>query len=225
MRQSRILLLGLATAGANSPAQARSGVDPRSGGFEIGLGEWAITTEARAIRPGRVTFVIRNRGKMTHGFEIEFRIRRDGDDYRVKKESIDLRPGQSTRMTVNLAPGTYEIECSVSNHDDMGMRGVLEVRKDAPLVAPRRSAGRSAVRMVGFAFKPATLRTRVGGTVTWRNEDAAPHTATASGFSSPQLRKGGTYRRRFTKAGTYTYVCALHPGMTGKVVVSRGGAR
>ena len=85
--------------------------------------------------------LIRNRGKMTHGFEIEFRLRRDGDDIRVKEESIDLRPGQSTRMTMNLAPGVYEIECSVSNHDDMGMRGVLEVRKDAPLVAPRRAGG------------------------------------------------------------------------------------
>ena len=81
---------------------------------------------------------------MTHGFEIELRIRRDGDDLRVKEESIDLRPGQSTRMTMNLAPGRYEIECSVSNHDDMGMRGVLAVRKDAPVVAPRRTAGRSA---------------------------------------------------------------------------------
>jgi plastocyanin len=251
MRHSRFVFLGLAFASAaavvggglaaagssagtpaavspatqSGPAQSRAGVDPRSGGFEIALGEWALTTEARAIRPGRVTFVISNRGKMTHGFEIEFRLRRDGDDYRVKEESMDLRPGQSTRMTMNLAPGTYEIECSVGNHDDMGMRGVLEVRKDAPLVTPRRTGGRSAVQIVGFAFKPATLRTTVGSTVTWRNDDAAPHTATAKQFSSPQLRKGGTYRRRFTQAGTYTYLCALHPGMRGKIVVARDGAR
>jgi plastocyanin len=212
-------------AARSSPARAHAGVDPRSGGFEIGLGEWAITTEARAIRPGRVTFVIRNRGKMTHGFEIELRIRREGDDYRVKEESIDLRPGRSTRMTLNLAPGVYEIECSVSNHDDMGMRGVLEVRENAPLVAPWRAGGRSAVQIVGFAFKPATLRTTIGRTVTWRNDDAAPHTATGKQFSSPQLRKGGMYRRRFTRAGTYTYVCALHPGMRGKIVVAQGGSR
>ena len=37
-------------------------VDPRAGGLEIALGEWALTPEALVIRPGRVTFVIRNRG-------------------------------------------------------------------------------------------------------------------------------------------------------------------
>lgn len=31
------------------------------------LGEWAVTPEAAAIRPGRVTFVIHNRGTMGHG--------------------------------------------------------------------------------------------------------------------------------------------------------------
>ena len=46
-------------------------VDPRAGGFEIVLGEWAITPEAKAIRPGTVTFVIRNRGTMGHGYEME----------------------------------------------------------------------------------------------------------------------------------------------------------
>ena len=77
------------------------------------------------------------------------------------------------------------------------------------------------MQIVGFAFKPATLRTTVGKVVTWRNDDAAPHTATASGWSSPQLRKGGTYRRRFAKAGTYAYLCALHPDMKGAVTVTR----
>ena len=69
------------------------------------------------------------------------------------------------------------------------------------------------------------IRTTVGKVVTWRNDDDAPHTASAAGFSSPQLAKGGTYRRRFMRAGTYAYVCALHPGMRGKVIVAAGGGR
>ena len=35
--------------------------------------------------------------------------------------------------------------------------------------------------------------------------------------------KGASYRRKFTRAGTYTYLCALHPGMRGKVVVASAG--
>lgn len=220
---------GLAIAGS-SDARATAladptggGIDPRAGGFEIALGEWALTPEAPAIRPGPVTFVIHNRGKFEHGFEIE--LTRHDDDHSGHHgggddaESIKLRPGQSTAMTLDLAPGVYEIECFVSHHDDMGMRGLLEVREDAPLVAPRPAAAPSTVQISGFAFKPATVRTKVGSVVTWRNSDPAPHTATGKQFSSPQLRQGSTYRRRFTRAGTYSYVCALHPGMRGKVVV------
>jgi plastocyanin len=236
----RILLLLLASAAAlsgglasGSHAESRQtstaagGIDPRSGGFEIALGEWALSPEAKAIRPGPVTFVIRNRGKFRHGLELELRRvddhrhggDRDDDD---KYESIRLEPGQVTRMTLNLAPGVYEIECFVSHHDDLGMYGVLEVREDAPLLPRPAAATPSTVSISGFAFKPATLRTTVGKYVTWRNGDAAPHTATGTGFSSPTLAKGQTYRRRFMKAGRYTYICALHPGMKGIVVVAAG---
>ena len=228
---------GLATAGSSTDTgqsrvlseRANGKVDPRAGGFEIGLGEWALLPEARAIRPGRVTFVIRNRGKFEHGFEIE--IRRVDDDHSHgghdddDAETEELRPGQVARITLDLAPGVYEIECNVSHHDDLGMRGVLEVREDAPLVVPPRSAAtRSKVDIAGFAFKPATLKTTAGKVVTWRNLDPAPHTATGKQFSSPQLGKGGSFQRRFARPGTYAYLCALHPGMRGKVIVGPRGS-
>jgi plastocyanin len=210
------------TAGPGATASSASSarVDPRAGGFEIGLGEWAVTAEARAIRPGRVTFVVRNSGRFRHGLEIKLRGERGGHGSRDELESIELRPGQSTTMTLDLAPGVYEIECFVDDHDDRGMFGLLHVRADAPLVA-KPAGRRSAVQIAGFAFEPRTLRTTVGSVVTWRNADAAPHTATGRSFSSPQLRQGGTYRHRFAREGTYPYVCALHPGMRGTVVVQR----
>jgi plastocyanin len=244
MTKTRVLLLSLAvvsaaalvgggaTAGSAVDVRqlqkagksgAAGGVDPRSGGFELALGEWALSPEARAIRPGRVTFVVRNRGRVTHGFEIESRRGDDRDDD-GKAETEDLRPGQMTTLTLDLAPGVYEIECSVGDHDDMGMRGLLEVRADAPLVAPRPKSSRSTVDIAAFAFKPATLRTTAGTMVTWRNADAAPHTATGKQFSSPELRKGASFRRRFTQAGTYAYICALHPAMRGKVIVAKRAA-
>ena len=207
-------------------AAVAGGLDPRSGGLEIALGEWTLVPEARSIRPGAVTLVILNRGTFRHGLELAVRRvddrhdgdREDGDD---DAESIRLSPGQVTRLTLNLRPGVYELECFVSNHDERGMRGSLEVREDAPFVKPTTTP-RSTVEISGFAFKPATVRTTVGKAVTWRNADAAPHTATASQFSSPRLAKGATYRRTFTRAGTYSYLCALHPGMRGEVVVAKG---
>ena len=241
MTKSRLIVLLLASAvvlggglALNSATGARAavapaatnapGIDPRAGGFELALGEWAISPEAKAIRPGLVTFVISNRGTFRHGLELEVRrVDDDRDDDRDEDaKSMKLYPGQSTRMTLDLAPGVYEIECFISHHDELGMRGVLEVRDDAPLLEPAVKPAGTTVAISGFAFKPATLKTTVGKTVTWRNADAAPHTATAAQFSSPQLAKGASYKRRFTRAGTYTYLCALHPGMTGTIVVGGG---
>lgn len=214
-----LLLVATATAWAAVPS---GGVDPRSGGLQINLGEWAIGPEAKAIRPGTVTFVVANRGKERHGLEIRSLGSDDaisGDD---EIKTVRLEPGKTTRVTVNLAPGKYMIECFVSHHDERGMRLILDVREDAPLIAPPRPSGRN-VAIKNFTFAPNALRVPVGATVRWTNQDTAPHTATATGnaFSSPQLGKGKGYGKRFTKAGRYTYLCALHPGMRGTVIVGK----
>src|SRR5688500_12040713 len=62
---------GPSTQAGPAGTAGKTAVDPRSGGLEVALGEWSIGLEAKAIRPGRVTLVITNRGKARHGFEIE----------------------------------------------------------------------------------------------------------------------------------------------------------
>jgi plastocyanin len=219
----------VSNAGAGSTAApaaaAPAAVDPRAGGLEVGLGEWGLGLEAKAIRPGRVTLVITNRGKLVHGLEIEpVRDRsrrgrdRDRDRDDLDRETERLAPGQTVRMTLDLAPGVYKVECFVSDHDDMGMEALLTVRADAPLVAAPKAAT-NTVQITNFVFKPAVLTTTAGATVRWRNVDPVPHTATGSAFDSKLLNRNGTYARRFTTAGTYSYICALHPAMKGKVVV------
>ncbi|HZI46945.1 MAG TPA: cupredoxin family copper-binding protein [Pyrinomonadaceae bacterium] len=72
-----------------------------------------------------------------------------------------------------------------------------------------------------FAFEPATLTVKVGATVTWVNRDDEPHTATATDkrFSSKTLDTGDKFSTEFNTPGTYKYYCALHPKMTGQVIV------
>ena len=213
------------SAHAAHDAVARSApatlVDPRSGGFTVGLGAWAVMPEAAAIRPGPVTFVVRNSGKVAHGLRIKEESDRSGGD-RFKERTITLRPGQTTRLTVVLPAGLYSLECFVEGHDDLGMERLFSVRADAPLVpAPAATGTAPRVDIAGFAYKPATIRVKVGTTVRWTNRDDAPHTVTAASgsFTSKQLGKGGVYSRRFTGAGTHAYLCALHPNMKGRVVV------
>jgi plastocyanin len=208
-------------------------VDPRTGGFEIALGEWAVTPEAPALRPGPVTFVIHNRGTMAHGFEIELEGESSGSGSGdlFKAESETLEPGESTRMTVELTQsGIYKIECLVDGHDDMGMEGPLEVSADAPLLkketdaSPAKGggeAGSTAVAITGFAFDPSTIAVEPGTEITWSNEDPAPHTVTAldGAFDSETLDGGDSFSFTFERSGTYTYRCNVHPDMKGTVEV------
>ena len=213
-------------APASAPARPRRPIDPRRGGLEIGLGEWAVTPEAPAIRPGRVTFVIHNRGTMGHGFEIELErvggSSGSGSGDLFKAEGELLQPGESTRMTVTLSPGAYKIECLVDGHDDMGMEGILEVRPDAPLVKPQRPDGADRVAIKDFAFDPDVTNVEVGTEVKWNNDDPAEHTVTSldGRFDSGVLDPGASFTFVFDKPGTYSYRCDIHPSMKGTIKVA-----
>lgn len=75
------------------------------------------------------------------------------------------------------------------------------------------------VRIQNFSFDPGTVRVKVGGTVTWTNEDKADHDVTGDGWQSESMATGDTYRNTFEAAGTYSYLCGRHPSMQGTVIV------
>ena len=209
-------------AGDRAGAERRR-VDPRVGGFEIGLAEWALAPEAPAIRPGDVTFVLRNRGTMAHGFEIalEGDSSGSGSGDLYKAETGLLEPGQATRLRLRLPPGLYKIECLVEGHDDMGMEAVLEVSAEAPLVSAASPPPPGRIAIEGFAFTPEISTVESGTEVTWRNDDATAHTVTAvdGEFGSDTLEPGDSFSIRLRQPGVYDYRCAIHPEMTGALEV------
>jgi plastocyanin len=85
------------------------------------------------------------------------------------------------------------------------------------------TAGTVAATIAGFAFSPATITAKVGDVITWTNNDSTAHTATASSDSSCDtgtIAAGATGSLKFNTAGTYDYMCKIHPNMTGKIEVS-----
>lgn len=75
-----------------------------------------------------------------------------------------------------------------------------------------------------YKFFPKTLTVPVGTTVTWVNHDNAPHTATHRTFSDEPFDTGdlghhAAYVHTFKTAGRYDYLCVLHQGMQGTIVV------
>lgn len=79
------------------------------------------------------------------------------------------------------------------------------------------------VAIVDFDFEPGSLQTSVGESVTWTNQDSATHTVTSDGsgpMASGDVAEGETYEVTFDAAGTYEYLCTIHPTMRGTVEVS-----
>ena len=83
----------------------------------------------------------------------------------------------------------------------------------------------SAVNSTSTYYSPSTVTVVIGvnNTVTWTNNDNAPHTVTDKGvFDSGNLNPGQSWSHTFSTPGTYTYTCTYHPWMTGTVIVKSG---
>lgn len=80
----------------------------------------------------------------------------------------------------------------------------------------------NAVTIQNMAFAPATITVKAGDTVTWTNQDGVGHSATAddNSFDTGVLDQGKSGSATFSKAGTFTYHCSIHPNMNGVVIVT-----
>lgn len=82
-------------------------------------------------------------------------------------------------------------------------------------------SGGATVDMKNLAYLPASITIKVGEPVTWTNSDSMTHTVTGDNgeFDSGNLDPGKTFSFTFQTAGTFTYICTIHPNMKGTVIV------
>jgi plastocyanin len=78
------------------------------------------------------------------------------------------------------------------------------------------------VEIVHACFSPSILRTDPGATVTFTNTDGMLHALSGSGMGYAELQPGASVTATYATAGIYPYMCHLHPGMSGAVVVGDG---
>ena len=110
----------------------------------------------------------------------------------------------------------------MSNLSVLAQEATLSLVKDVTIPA-------NAATMGDKAYSPNPVEVKVGGGVTWANDDSQIHTATSgsagsaysgSVFDSGILSPGATFDIVFDTAGTYDYYCTMHPQMVGTVNVS-----
>ena len=79
------------------------------------------------------------------------------------------------------------------------------------------------IAMKDIKFVPHDAEVKVGQKVLWENNDTAPHNVTATkgdDFKSETMNQNATYEYTPTKAGTIDYVCTIHPGQDGRLIVT-----
>jgi plastocyanin len=87
--------------------------------------------------------------------------------------------------------------------------------------AAARSDDSARLKIDNFKFGPEKVTVTKGTEVTWTNQDDIPHSIvlTALGVRSKVLDTDKTFTYQFDKAGTFSYICGLHPFMHGQIVV------
>ncbi|HET7829603.1 MAG TPA: cupredoxin domain-containing protein [Candidatus Limnocylindrales bacterium] len=154
------------------------------------------------------------------------RVRSTSGPYRI--DSGNLEPGERYTLTFTT-PGTWQYE----DHRNRGLaqyRGTVTVT-DGAVDLPTDTAGaappkQASVQIADRAFGPAHVTIAAGGTVRWANGDDREHTvsATDGSFGSSVLGSGDGFEQAFDAPGTYRYLCAIHPEMTGVVAVEAAAA-
>jgi plastocyanin len=156
----------------------------------------------------------------------------DDDDHTATSVSWDtgtIEPGGSVTLTFDEA-GSFPFACQI--HPEMtGTITVGDQAQASPQASPEASpasstpiagGGAANVAIQDFAFEPQTVEITAGTTVTWTNDDQAPHTATGldGAFDTGTIEPGQSATHTFDTAGSFDYQCAFHPDMTGTVIVT-----
>ena len=168
----------------------------------------------------------------------------------VLASEIKNNISSTTETTDTVTPGDDVIDAeedaggvtdttTTSDEDSLSSAGATDTGEDDDAGANEEVIVRipeGASELTEDAYSPNPVEVNVGGTVTWINDDLAPHTATAGSSSSgstgmfggtddsPDIigPEGDTQSFTFDEAGEFEYYCTLHPNMVGTVVVTEG---
>jgi plastocyanin len=122
-------------------------------------------------------------------------------------------------MTTTSKPGIVQVAALAA----VLLAAVLLALGTATAFAAPAAAATHSVVIKQYSYGPGALSISQGDTVTWTNQDSVEHDVTVTKgpmtFHSPMLAKGQSWSHTFTAAGSYSYICSVHPDMRATVTV------
>jgi len=138
------------------------------------------------------------------------------DDPALVEPGTTTDDGQPPAGEVDAA--TPEVDAATGAIDD----GAGVAAPDPGTAPGAIDTAPTVVSTIDRSFQPASVEVAAGDTVTWSNDDTEGHTVTAidGAFNSGVMTVGDEFSMSFDTPGTFDYFCAIHPEMTGMVVVT-----
>lgn len=86
---------------------------------------------------------------------------------------------------------------------------------------PSGGVAADAIDIEDFSYKPKDAVVKVGQKIVWTNQDTAPHDVVADdgSFESETLEQGDEFAYTAEKAGSFPYICSIHPTMKATLTV------
>jgi hypothetical protein len=104
---------------------------------ELSVTETDLSPGRVTVTAGEVEFVVRNDGDRLHSFAIATP---DG-----VQRSENVKPGETTNLTADLAAGTYRMYDPRGGYRSRGVSGTVVVREDEPRTVTERTVERTVV--------------------------------------------------------------------------------
>ncbi|MBJ7600502.1 cupredoxin domain-containing protein [Candidatus Nephthysia bennettiae] len=126
LRASAAAVAAVTVAGCGGVATAKTAPAPHGEVVQVVLADFSITPARAVSKTGAFTFAIDNRGRSPHNLTVE------DQSGKLVVHTADLKPGQSTAVSVRLPAGSYSTFCSLPGHASLGMKGTLAVGDSGP---------------------------------------------------------------------------------------------
>lgn len=107
--------------------------------------------------------------------------------------------------------------CGLYGNNQAGAPRTTPAPAAAQPAAPQDNA--NAINIENFSFSPGTITIKKGAAIIWTNNDSAPHKIKSAAFNSEILNQGQSFSFTFNETGTFSYLCSIHPSMTGEIIV------
>lgn len=148
---------------------------------------------------------------------------RDAQGNLLSGRPIAWTVDQTTRLAVNPASGATTTATALAEGSATLSATSEGIKADVPVTVTVGSfpTSESVTATVSNTFDPSRVDIAAGGTVTWTFATLHNVTFSSSGPTGGNIadRSSGSESRTFPNAGDYPYVCTLHAGMSGLVVV------